>query len=178
MLLGGLVIAAAVVLAVRAGTGTPARPARVVPPPPPIMVDVAGDPLLGVTAGWDLFARSGSELIRIQLALGRFIQTFVPTLASGNPDVSFLVGAHEAVIRPFDEVPGYVVPDHEEARLLTGPLSGGGPGRPRAGPAVSLGPVRAAGPAGAVARRAGGPQARPGHPLPARRSADTRDGRL
>ena len=127
LLLGGLVIAAAVVLAVRAGTGTPARPARVVPPPPPIMVDVAGHPLLGVTAGWDLFARSGSELIRIQLARGRFIQTFVPTLASGNPDVSFLVGAHEAVIRPFDEVPGYVVPDHEEARLLTGPLSGGGP---------------------------------------------------
>ncbi len=122
-----LVVAAATALAVRAGTGSPPRAAHAQPPPPPMMVSLTGRHLLGVTAGWDLFARSGTELIRIQLAAGMIKQTFVPALESGNPQVSLVVGAHEAVIRSSDDVPGYVVPDHGEARVLTGPLSGGGP---------------------------------------------------
>jgi hypothetical protein len=143
ILLACLVVAAATALAVRAGTGSPPRAAHAQPPPPPMFISMTGRHLLGVTAGWDLFARSGTELIRIQLAAGVIKQTFVPALESGNPQVSFVVGAHEAIVRSSDDVPGYVVPDNGEARALTGPLSGGGPFVP--GPASSrpgLRPVR------------------------------------
>ena len=51
----------------------------------------------------------------------------MPQLQSGNPDVIFLVGPHEAIVRSADFVPGYVIPDGSGARLLTGPLAGGGP---------------------------------------------------
>jgi hypothetical protein len=122
-----LVIAAAVTVVVRAGGHQP-RPARAAaPPPPPVRVTLAGHRLLGVTAGWELFARGPDDLLRIQLARGRITRTYVPSLDSASPDVSFVIGPREAVIRPADLVPGYIVPDGQQARLLTGPLAAGGP---------------------------------------------------
>jgi hypothetical protein len=127
LLLACLVLAAVVVVVTR-GSDHPTK-ARAAPakPPPPIQVFSAGHALLGVTAGWELFARGRDDVIRIQMAAGRTTITYVPTLETGNPEVAFDVGAHEVVIRSADYVPGYVVPDGHQARLLSGALAGGGP---------------------------------------------------
>jgi hypothetical protein len=131
-LLACLVLATVVTVAVR-GVSHQSRPAA--KPPPPMRVTSVGHRLLGVTAGWELFARGPNELLRIQLAQGRITKTYVPPLETASPDVAFVVGAHEVVIRPADLVPGYVVPDGGQARPLTGVLSDGGPLVP--GPAGS-----------------------------------------
>jgi hypothetical protein len=128
-------VATVATIAVRA-VGHQARSAAPAPaPPPPMRVTIAGHSLLGVTAGWELFARGPDELLRIQLARGRITQTYVPPLETASPDVAFVIGAHEAVIRPSDQVPGYVVPDGGQAQPLTGLLANGGPLVP--GPAGS-----------------------------------------
>ncbi len=84
----------------------------------------AGPRLLGVRAGWELFGYGDGRLVRIQFASGRITQTAVP-VQSGGP-VSLVVGPHEAIIRPLDYVPGYLVPDGRPARPLSGPLANGG----------------------------------------------------
>ena len=131
-LLACLVVAAVITVAVRGVSHQP-RPAA--KPPPPMRVTVVGHRLLGVTGGWELFARGPDDLLRIQLAQGRITWTYVPPLETASPEVAFVVGAHEAVIRPSDFVPGYVVPDGGQARPLTGVLADGGPLVP--GPAGS-----------------------------------------
>jgi hypothetical protein len=133
-LLGCLVLATVAVVVVRAA-GHQAGRAASAPPPPPLRVTMAGHPLLGVTAGWELFARGPDDLVRIELAQGRITQTYVPSLQSASPAVAFVIGPHEAVIRPSDLVPGYVVPDDGQAQPLTGLLANGGPLVP--GPAGS-----------------------------------------
>jgi len=133
-LLAFLVLATVATVAVR-GIGHQGRPATTAPPPPPIRVTSTGHRLLDVTAGWELFARGPDDLLRIQLAQGRITETYVPPLETASPDVAFVVGAHEAVIRPSDLVPGYVVPDGGQAQPLTGLLGDGGPLVP--GPAGS-----------------------------------------
>jgi len=125
-----LVLAAVIAVAVR-GTSQhasqharhPAKPA----PLPPVQVIGAGHPLLGGTGGWELFARGPDDLLRIQLALGKILVKYVPPLQSANANVAFVIGAHEAVIRSTDLVPGYVVRDSGQAQLLTGLLAGDGP---------------------------------------------------
>jgi len=122
-----LVLAAIVTVAVRA-TGDDARhAAKTTRRPPPIGVSIVGRRMLGVTAGWELFARGSDDLVRVRLAQGTVSVTYVPPLETANPDVSFVIGPREAVIRSTDLVPGYVVPDGAQARLLTWPLAGGGP---------------------------------------------------
>ena len=91
--------------------------------------------LLGVAAGWELFARGPDDLVRFQLAQSKISVTYVPPLLSASPSVAFMIGAHEVVIRSSDLVPGYVVPDGGQARLLTGPLAGDGPLVPGPAPA-------------------------------------------
>jgi hypothetical protein len=122
-----LVVAAIVTVAVR-GTGhTSPQSAKAPRPPPAIRVITVGHPLLGETTGWELFARGPDDLLRVQLAQGKISVTYVPPLLNANPNVAFVIGPHEAVIRSPDLVPGYVVPDGAQARPLTGPLAGGGP---------------------------------------------------
>jgi hypothetical protein len=130
-----LVVAAIVAIAVRGAGQHPRHAAKTPPPPPPAVVMVAGHPLFGVTAGWQLFARGPDDLLRFQLAQGKVSVTYVPPLVSANPNAAFVIGAHEVMIRSADLVPGYVVPDGGEARPLTGPLAGDGPLIP--GPAPS-----------------------------------------
>jgi hypothetical protein len=120
-----LVLAAVVGVAVRGTVHQGPHAAKTAPPA--VRVIAAGHPLLGVTAGWELFARGPDDLLRIQLAQGKISVTYVPPLESANPNVAFVIGAHEAVIRSSDLVPGYVVPDGGQARLLTGPLAGDSP---------------------------------------------------
>ncbi len=105
----------------------------------PIVVTRLGRPLLGVRAGWDLFALGqtdsalgqtdsalgGEALVRIQPARGLITRTVIPPLLSSGP-VSFLAGPHQVIIRPLDLVPGYLVPDGQPARGLHAALSHGG----------------------------------------------------
>jgi len=121
-----LVLAAIVAVAVR-GTPQHAQHAAKTPPLPAVQVIRAGHPLLDVSGGWVLFARGPDALLRIQLAQGKIAVTYVPPLLSANPNVAFVIGAHEAVIRSTDLVPGYIVPDSGQARVLTGPLAADGP---------------------------------------------------
>jgi hypothetical protein len=126
-LLAGLVLAAVAVIVVQAG-GHHGPPAAKAPPPPPaVRVTAVGHRLLGVTAGWQLFARGPDDLVQVQFARGRIIRTYVPPLESASPDVALVTGDRRAIIRSSDLVPGYVVPDGRQARVLTGPLAGDGP---------------------------------------------------
>jgi hypothetical protein len=135
LLLACLVLAAVVVAAVR-GTDHQARSAARAPARRPALRTITvGHPLLGVTAGWELFARGPDDLLRIELARGRIIQTYVPPLETASPDVALVVGPHAVVIRPSDLVPGYFIPDGGQAQPLTGLLADGGPMVP--GPAGS-----------------------------------------
>jgi hypothetical protein len=97
----------------------PRRPGLLAP------VRHVGHRLLGVTAGWQLVAYGPGGLIRIEPAAGRITRTAVPGLLSTGP-AFFLVGPGQAIIRPLDEVPGYLIPDGHPARPLTGLLAGGG----------------------------------------------------
>lgn len=94
---------------------------------PPVRVTATRRHLLGVTASWELLARGPDDMVRIQLAQGRVTLTYVPLLQTSSPAVAFVAAAGEMIIRPADFVPGYVVPDDRQARLLTGPLASGGP---------------------------------------------------
>src|SRR5215472_16014288 len=85
---------------------------------PPVSVRQLGHPLLGVRAGWQLFARGPDSMIAVDLAAGRITTTPVPELESSSPEVAFIVGAHETIIRSFDQVPGYIIPDGAEPRPL------------------------------------------------------------
>ncbi len=97
------------------------------PGQPEVIVTFTVRPILGVRAGWELFARGPADVVAIQFARGEITRTAVPPLQSGNPGVSFVVGPREVIIRSFDFVPGYVVPDGAPARRLTGALATGGP---------------------------------------------------
>jgi hypothetical protein len=124
VLVACLVLAAVVTVAVRSA-GPRARPAGRTAPAARIIT--AGHRLLGVTAGWELFARGPDEVLRIELAAGRVIQTYVPPLETASPDIAFVAGPHAVVIRPADLVPGYFIPDNGQAQPLTGLLAQGGP---------------------------------------------------
>ena len=122
-----LVLAAIVAVAVR-GTGhDSAHTAKSPPPLPAIRVIGVGHRLLGVSAGWELFARGPDDLLRVELAQGKISVTHVPPLGTANPNVAFVIAPHEVVIRSTDLVPGYVVPDGAQPRPLPGSLAHGGP---------------------------------------------------
>jgi hypothetical protein len=106
---------------------------RTSPAPSPVSVLRLGHPLLGITAGWELFARGSGVLARIQPAAGRVTLTTGADLRSSAP-VSLLIGPDRVVIRSLDNVPGYLVPDDRPAVEV--PLLGdqGGPVFP--GPAA------------------------------------------
>lgn len=94
----------------------------------PLAPDVrrTGFRLLGVHAAWELFGRGAGFVVRIQLARGRITTTPVPLLASTGP-VSFVVSGSQALVRPLDSVPGYVVTDGKPAHGASGALAAGGP---------------------------------------------------
>ncbi|HEY6481725.1 MAG TPA: hypothetical protein VIZ00_16930 [Streptosporangiaceae bacterium] len=115
--LGAVLVAGVVTVLVRGGPPPPA--------PPGVRVTEAGHRLLGAASGWDLFGFGPAGLVRIELERGRIIRTAVPPLDSTGP-VSLVAGPDQAVIRPLDLVPGYLVPDGRAASPLPGPLRHGG----------------------------------------------------
>jgi len=117
------------------GSGTPtatgtSAPATVLPSAA-VSVTRLGHPLLGTTAGWELLGRGAGVLVRIQPATGQITRTTIPDLLSGAP-VYLLASPDRVVIRPLDNVPGYLVVDGKPARQLS-PLLNQGPVLP--GPA-------------------------------------------
>ncbi len=103
-------------------------------PPEPVVVHSTGRRLLGVRSGWELFGRGPDALVAIDLAAGQITTTRVPELASNSPEVAFVVGPDSVIIRSFDDVPGYVVPDGSAPRPLTGALAADLPGPLLPGP--------------------------------------------
>jgi hypothetical protein len=104
-------------------SATPAAPATV---PPAVSVSRLGHPVFGATAGWELFGRGDGVLVRIQPAAGRITRTTIPGLLSSGP-VFVIAGSDRVLIRPLDNVTGYLVADGKPARQLppllnTGPL--------------------------------------------------------
>jgi hypothetical protein len=127
LLLACLVLVTALAVVLRTTDHQHSAGVRAAPRLPPVRVSFVGHRLLGVRAGWQLFIRGPDSLVRVQLGQGRITSTYVPSLDTASPAIAFVIGAHEAVIRPADLVAGYVVPDGGQARLLTGPLGAGGP---------------------------------------------------
>jgi hypothetical protein len=113
-----------------AGSTLPASDPAAAPAASPITAPVTilglGHPLLDVPGTWQLFGRGPNVVVRIDLAAGRVTVTTVPDLASTGP-VWFVAGPDEAIVRPLDNVPGYLVPDTQPAQLLGPPFNQGGP---------------------------------------------------
>lgn len=91
---------------------------------PAVSVTQVGHPLLGTTAGWELFGRGPGVLVRIQPAAGRITRTTVPDLRSSGP-AYLAAGPDRVMIRPLDNVPGYLVPDGRPAQELDAPIKEG-----------------------------------------------------
>ncbi len=85
----------------------------------------AGQPILGIRGGYELFARSPQAVARIQFAPGRVTVKPAPGIQSGA-GAFFLVGPHAVIARAWDLVPGFLMPDDGLATELPGALSGGG----------------------------------------------------
>jgi hypothetical protein len=117
-LLTACLLIAATVVAVR-NSGPTHRPAQ-----PPVAVTEFGHRLLGVRQGWELFGLSADSVVAIQFGQGRVIRTALPPPEGSGP-VSFIAGPRSAIVRPLDNVPGYLVPDSQPAERLTGILARG-----------------------------------------------------
>jgi hypothetical protein len=95
------------------------------PRPGPVTVIQVGHRLLDTPAGWELYGLGSDSLVRIQPALGRITITRFPALRSGGP-ITLVAGQDWALIRPLDNVPGYLVRAGRRASTLTGALGRGG----------------------------------------------------
>ena len=91
----------------------------------PVSITHVGHRILGISANWDLFGLTSNGLVSIQFARGEITRTVLPP-APTDTSVSLVIGPHQAFIRPLDNAPGYVVPDGQPGRSLTGILSRGG----------------------------------------------------
>jgi hypothetical protein len=116
-------VAVAAVVLVVARSGGHHRPPPP-PPPPPVTVSDVGHSILGIRAGWDLFALQQRALVSVQFASGRITRTTLPP-PEGDGIVSVIPDPAAVLIRPLDNVPGYLVPDGQAARQLTGFLARG-----------------------------------------------------
>ena len=117
-LLLACLLVAALVVAVRQ-SGRPGRPA-----PPPVAVTQI-HPLLGISGSWQLIGLDSTGVVTIDFAQRQIIQTALPPPEGSGP-VSFIVGPNSAIVRPLDDVPGYLVPDGQPPQRLTGILAHGG----------------------------------------------------
>jgi hypothetical protein len=82
----------------------------------PLLGDSSAGSLLAVGGGWEP-GTPGAVLVRVQLATGVVTVTKLPPLNSNGP-ATILELPGETMIRPWDVVPGYVVPDGHAARGL------------------------------------------------------------
>lgn len=101
---------------------------RITPPPTTTptkpVVSEANRGLLGVRAGWEVFAYASGELIRIEFARGRVTRTPLPAVDHSEP-ITLVAGPDRAVIRPLDGTAGFIVPDGRPAEMLSIERRGG-----------------------------------------------------
>jgi hypothetical protein len=97
--------------------------AATVPGSAPAVVDV-GHPLLAVASDWELFGDGASGLVRVELKRGVITTTALPLLDGGGP-LSLVVGPSSVVVRPYDDEPGYLVPDGKPASTIDSPSGNG-----------------------------------------------------
>lgn len=119
LLLACLVAVALVLVVVRSGGHRGAAS------PPPMAVSYLGQPIPGLRADWQLIGLDGNGVVAVEFARGRIVRTTIPGLADAGL-VSLVAAPGEVLVRPVDNVPGYVVQDDEPARPLTGVLRHGG----------------------------------------------------
>jgi hypothetical protein len=112
-----LLVTTAVIVISQSGSNRPTSP--------PVAVTDVGHPILAVRAGWQLFGLDHSGVVAVQFARGRIVRTTIPPLLSDGP-VSLVAAPGEVIVRPLDNVTGYVVPDGQPARPLVGVLAHGG----------------------------------------------------
>ncbi len=117
LLLACLLIAATVIAVRHSGRTRP-------PVPPPVAVTEVGYPLLGIRQGWELFGLAADSVVVIQFAERLVTRTTLPPPEGSGP-VSFIVGPSSVIVRPLDDVPGYLVPAGQPAQPLTGILARG-----------------------------------------------------
>ncbi len=101
------------------GSGVPetAEPERqTTTPSAPVTTTIRDQPWPGA-GNWELVGYGPSGVVRYRPATGERTVTPVPTIQSSGP-LSFVVTRHDAIIRPMDGVPGYLVPDGRPATAL------------------------------------------------------------
>lgn len=86
-------------------------------------VDV-GAAVVGTHTGTELVIFGSDTLVRLDLDTGHRVITSAPT-SSGGPTV-LIPGLSSVLLRPLDQVPGYVVPDDSVPLLADPPLDKGG----------------------------------------------------
>lgn len=119
-LLLAIVVGAALVAVIFRPTNRPAKhPAASASP---VSITRVGHRILGITAGYELFGLTSDSLVSIQFARGQITRTVLPPALRDAP-VSFVVGPHEVIIRPLEDVPGYVLPEGQRSRSLSGSLA-------------------------------------------------------
>jgi hypothetical protein len=120
-------------------TPPPIDSARPTPSDTAPTVRAVGQPILGITASWELFASGTDGIVRIEFAAGRVVRTPMPPLQSTGP-AWLVVGGTWALVRPLDRVPGYLIRDGQPAGELTSLLDQGGVALPGPGNTVWLSP--------------------------------------
>jgi hypothetical protein len=85
----------------------------------------ADGPILNISDGYELFARSLATVARIEFARGRVTVKPAPAIQSGA-GAYFIAGSHAVVARAWDYVPGFLLPDDGAAQKLPGALAVGG----------------------------------------------------
>jgi hypothetical protein len=106
----------------QASTVPPTPLASTISPGPPV---VSRGPQLADAGRWELYGRSETEVVRLELRSGRMTRTPVPPLSAEGP-VSFLPTGTGILVRPVRGVAGYEVPDGRVAQPLPAALGRGG----------------------------------------------------
>ena len=104
------------------GSHSPTPPPRSPSAGPPV---VGAGPTLPAAGDWEVYGRSDTEVVRLELRSGRMTRTPVPPLTAGGR-VSFLATGTGVLARPVRGVPGYQVPDGEPVGPLPSALGRGG----------------------------------------------------
>lgn len=120
LLLAGIIVAALVFVVYHPGKHTRNNSATL----PPAITRV-GHRILGISASYELLGLASNDVVFIQFARGQITRTAFPPALRDAP-VSLVVTPREVIIRPLDNVPGYVVPEGQRSRSLTGRLARGG----------------------------------------------------
>jgi hypothetical protein len=101
---------------------TPTQQSHRPSPGPPV---VLAGPTLPNAGNWEVYGRSGTEVVRLQFGSGRMTRTPVPQLDTSGR-VTFLATRTGVLARPVRPAPGYQVRDGAPAQPLPPSLGRGG----------------------------------------------------